>query len=36
MRREGRRGIMWRFLNWVWSSCEGVGSDRGWAVVGRV
>ena len=24
---------MW---NWIWSGCNGIGSDRGWAMVGRV
>ena len=31
-RREGGGGIKWRLWNWVWI---GIGSHRGWAVVGR-
>ena len=32
----GRRDIRWRLWNWIWSSCKGIGSIRGWAVVRRV
>ena len=28
----GRRGVRRRLWNWIWN---GIGSDRGWAVVGR-
>ena len=32
-RKEGGGDIRWRLWNWTWSGCNGIGSDRGWAVV---
>ena len=28
-RREGGEDIGWRWWNWIWSCCKGIGSDRG-------
>ena len=35
-RREGGGEVRWRLWNWIWSGYRGIGSDRGWAVVGKV
>ena len=32
----GRRGRKVEVVEWVWSDCKGVGSERLWAVVGSV
>ena len=32
-RREGGGDLRWRLWNWIWN---GIGSDRGWAVVTKV
>ena len=28
-RREGGEDVRWMVWNWIWSSCKGIGSDRG-------